>query len=225
MSILEVLIITLLFVFFSPNIVFKPFFKNKWCNILACSLFFIISIYLVHSFFIYQENFTTTPSETTNPPSETTNPPSGTTNSPSGTTNPPSETTRPPSGTPDRRAVQGKSDCTTAQAHADAIKKNISIDHPGDSLYNELMKNNETIGIKVCSAGYEYDHSTKTLITRYPREKINNIYDNTMQTIPRPTTPKPTTPKPTTPNPTTTTTPNPTTTRAPATTPSRPTKK
>jgi hypothetical protein len=59
MDSLEIVVITLVFIFFIPNIVFKPFFKNKWYNVLLCSLFFIFSIYFINTFFIYREGITT----------------------------------------------------------------------------------------------------------------------------------------------------------------------
>jgi hypothetical protein len=49
------LIATFFFVLYTPNIVFKSFVKNKWMNLLVCSLFFIFSVYLVN--FILNRGF------------------------------------------------------------------------------------------------------------------------------------------------------------------------
>jgi len=50
MNLTELLLIVLFFILYTPNLVFKPFVKNKWYNIFICSLLFGISIYLVNLF-------------------------------------------------------------------------------------------------------------------------------------------------------------------------------
>jgi len=54
-SFIELLIATLFFILYTPNIVFKQFVKNKSINLLICSLFFIFSVYLVN--FILNKGF------------------------------------------------------------------------------------------------------------------------------------------------------------------------
>jgi hypothetical protein len=56
MNLIELLIFTLLFILYTPNIVFRPFVKNKLYNLLLCSLFFGISIYLVN-WFLFRNKF------------------------------------------------------------------------------------------------------------------------------------------------------------------------
>ena len=53
----EILISTFFFILYSPNLIFKPFLKNKWYNLALCSLFFFLSVYLFDSFFIQRYKY------------------------------------------------------------------------------------------------------------------------------------------------------------------------
>jgi len=57
---MDLILPTVCFILYTPNVLFTPFVKNKWYNLIICSLLFIVTLYVLQKLVKFKEGLTTT---------------------------------------------------------------------------------------------------------------------------------------------------------------------